>query len=408
MPHLPLAVRPRPGGHLPPLARMRRYVTWSFVALALFTTLVLVVTLVAEGTSWWLVAASGAAGALVTAHSFFWERRPPVPLAVAGLVVSYVVWLAVPLGGHNALLLFPFGLTVGYLATTPPSASWRWVVAAVVAALVPVVVVEVDAAAPLVGLSTVVVIGLLSLYGICRLNRYGFDLYLEIDAARETQSELAVMRERYRFSVDLHDIQGQALHVGRLQLQLADKTLDRDPAAARRHLREAEQLIVQTIAETRRLAYGERTLTLAGELANSAELIRAAGIELEVTGVPPVGHPADDLFGHVVREATTNVLRHAQAEWVTIVLGPESVEVVNDGASEPLRGLSGLARLGERFAAVGGTVTTRLENGRFRVEARATATGAGGAPRTTATRAGAAPAASTAASTGASTGTGPA
>src|SRR5207253_4543615 len=63
-------------------------------------------------------------------------------------------------------------------------------------------------AAPLVGLSTVVVIGLLSLYGICRLNRYGFDLYLEIDAARETQSELAVMRERYRFSVDLHDIQG--------------------------------------------------------------------------------------------------------------------------------------------------------------------------------------------------------
>jgi two-component system sensor histidine kinase DesK len=217
------------------------------------------------------------------------------------------------------------------------------------------------------------------------------------------------MRERYRFSVDLHDIQGQALHVGRLQLQLADKTLDRDPAAARRHLREAEQLIVQTIAETRRLAYGERTLTLAGELANSAELIRAAGIELEVTGAPPVGHPADDLFGHVVREATTNLLRHAQAERVTIVLGLEFVQVVNDGAAEPMRGLSGLGRLGERFAAVGGTVTTRHENGRFLVEARAAATGAGGAPRTTATRAGAAPAAapaaSGAASGGASTGT---
>jgi len=153
------------------------------------------------------------------------------------------------------------------------------------------------------------------------------------------------------------------------------------------------------------LAYGERTLTLAGELANSAELIRAAGIELAVTGVAPVGHPADDLFGHVVREATTNVLRHAQAERVTIVLDPESVEVVNDGASEPLRGLSGLARLGERFAAVGGTVTTRHDNGRFRVEARAAATGAGGASRPTATRAGAAPAAAPASSSGASTGT---
>ena len=38
-----------------------------------------------------------------------------------------------------------------------------------------------------------VVIALLGIYGVCRLNRYGFDLYLEIDLARETQSELAVM-----------------------------------------------------------------------------------------------------------------------------------------------------------------------------------------------------------------------
>lgn len=350
---------------------MRRYVTWSFVALAVFTTLVLLATLVAERASPWLLAASAAAGVLVTVHSFFWEGSPPVLLTAGGLVVSYGVWLAVPLGGHTTLLLFFFGLTVGYLTTTPPFASWRWAVVAVVAALVPVVVTGADEPARLVGLSLAVTIGLLSLYAICRLNRYGFDLYLEIDSARETQSELAVMRERYRFSADLHDIQGQALHVSRLQLQLADKTLDRDPVAARQHLREAEQLIVQTIAETRRLAYGERTLTLAGELANSTELIRAAGIVLDVTGRAPVGHPADDLFGHTVREATTNLLRHAQAEHVTIDLADDAVVVVNDGASTPIRGLSGLARLADRFAEVGGTLTTSHHEGVFRTEARA-------------------------------------
>jgi len=249
-------------------------VTWSFVALAAFTTLVLVVTLLAEGAPAGVVVGATVAGGLITAHSFWWEHRAPLWLSATTLVVSYAMWATVPFDDQNALLLFPLGLTVGYVTTTR-SGSWRWVAVAVAVTLVPVVVVEVDEPVRLVATSVAVLLALLSLYAACRLNRYGFDLYLEIDAARETQSELAVMRERYRFSADLHDIQGQALHVSRLQLQLADKTLDRDPLAARGHLREAEQLIVQTIAETRRLAYGERTLTLAGELANSAELIRA-------------------------------------------------------------------------------------------------------------------------------------
>lgn len=353
---------------------MRRYVTWSLVGLAAFYTVVFGAMLIAEGASPVLVVVVGVVGALVTAQSFFWERRGPWWLTVTTLVTSYGLWLTVPFGEQNPVVLFFFGITLGYVTTTAPLAAPRWLVVGLVLVLAPVVFTSAGDPRATVAQLVAVSIAVLAMYGVCRLNRYAFDLYLEIDLARETQSELAVIRERYRFSVDLHDIQGQALHVSRLQLQLADKTLDRDPVAARRHLREAEQLIVQTIAETRRLAYGERTLTLAGELANSTELIRAAGIELEVTGVPPVGHPADDLFGHVVREATTNLLRHAQAERVTIVLGPESVRVVNDGAAEPMRGLSGLARLGERFGSVGGTVTTRQVDDEFRVEAHAAGT----------------------------------
>lgn len=174
----------------------------------------------------------------------------------------------------------------------------------------------------------------------------------------------------YRFAADLHDIQGQALHVSRLKLRLADKLLAEDPAVARTHLREAEQLIADAIAETRRLAYGQRTLTFAGELANSESLIRAAGILFEVTGAAPAGHRLDELFGLVVREATTNLLRHAQAEHVAITLRPDSVRIVNDGAEEATRTLSGLARLGERFAAAGGVLVTAQEGRTFTTWAR--------------------------------------
>lgn len=368
----------RDADRLPALTRMRRYVTWSFVALVAFSAVFFAVTLATEGAPAWVSAAMFATAVVVGAHSAFWERGGPWWLQALSLASSGALWWAAYLADQNAGLLLFFGVSIGLVTTTPPFTSWRWLVLALVVALMPVLVSSGERPGALPILIAVVVVTIGAFYLVYRLNRYAFDLYLEIDAARETTAELAVVRERYRFSVDLHDIQGQALHVSRLQLQLADKTLDRDPEAARRHLREAEQLIVQTIAETRRLAYGQRTLTLAGELANSTELIRAASIDLVVDGAPPVGHPADDLFGHAVREATTNLLRHAQAEHVTIRLRDDSVVVENDGAGEAPRLLSGLARLGERFAEIGGSVSTSHHEGVFRLEARAASAGAGG------------------------------
>src|SRR5262249_40065271 len=140
---------------------------------------------------------------------------------------------------------------------------------------------------------------------------------------------------------------------------------------ARTHVREAEQLIAETIAETRSVAYGERGVTLAGELANSESLIRAAGISLDVRGGAPVGPRLEELVPVVVREATTNLLRHAQAEHVLVELEPDSVRIVNDGATESTRELSGLARLGERFAALGGTLETSRADATFVTTARA-------------------------------------
>jgi two-component system sensor histidine kinase DesK len=70
-----------------------------------------------------------------------------------------------------------------------------------------------------------------------------------------------------------------------------------------------------------------------------------------------------------VREGVTNVIRHSGATRCTVRLGPDAAEVVDDGpgssatAGTPSGGHtgSGLVGLRERAAAVGGTVTTRVE-----------------------------------------------
>ncbi|GAA2023589.1 hypothetical protein GCM10009839_21500 [Catenulispora yoronensis] len=347
---------------VPALARMRRYTTWALVGIvAGYVFLV-----AGQSRSLWSLAAMLGVGAMVCWQCLYWEHGAPRVLAVATLAVSYAMYCVVvgnhasPIGG------VAFALSVGLVVSSPAFAQWSWTLLGVALAVLPAVLIRADG-----GYIALVVAMIAGSVAMFRVNRFGFGLYLEIDQARRTTAELAVVRERYRIAADLHDIQGQALHVSRLKLRLADQLLADDPGLARAQVREAEQLIADAIAETRRLAYGQRRLTFAGELANSESLIRAAGIELDVAGTVPVGHRLDELFGLVVREATTNLLRHAQAEQVVITIGADSVRIVNDGATEDARALSGLARLGERFAAAGGTLTTSRAGETFTTAARA-------------------------------------
>jgi two-component system sensor histidine kinase DesK len=308
----------------------------------------------------------------VTAYSMFWEKGAPLWLTLVALGTSLVSWVTTVVMHELPGTIFLLAVTFAVYAFTERSAFGqgrsRWVRPLIVGLLIsaaPVVLVSglpLDAFVP----PSFAAIGLafFATFGLFGLNRFGFNLYLEIDAARRVGAELAVVQERYRFASDLHDIQGQTLHVIRLKTQLADKLLDRDPAAAHEHLREAQQLITETLAGTRSLAFGDRHVALASELANAEALLTAADIEWRVDGTLPLG-PHDELFALVVREATTNILRHAQASRVSVTLEPGSVTVTNDGSPATSRSLSGLARLGERFEAAGGALRTASADGIF-------------------------------------------
>lgn len=87
---------------------------------------------------------------------------------------------------------------------------------------------------------------------------------------------------------------------------------------------------------------------------------------------------AQTALGWVAREAVTNVLRHSQATSYTITLhvtgGKVELEVVNDGVLDGVgtsdgRPGGGLTGLGERLAAVGGSVETRLDGSSFALTA---------------------------------------
>jgi two-component system sensor histidine kinase DesK len=106
--------------------------------------------------------------------------------------------------------------------------------------------------------------------------------------------------------------------------------------------------------------------------------LAAAGITCTVRSGDaelPVG--VQSALGWVVREATTNVLRHGDARRCTISLHTADDAVVlvveNDGVAEAAAGTpgSGLAGLRERLSAVDGTLEAGpARGGLFRLTAR--------------------------------------
>ncbi|MEU7572051.1 histidine kinase [Micromonospora sp. NPDC049240] len=197
-----------------------------------------------------------------------------------------------------------------------------------------------------------------------------YDLIRELEQTREREAELAVVRERVRFASDLHDIQGHTLHVVKLKIALAQRLLDRDTARVAKELRETYALVSDTIAQTKELAYAQRRLNLTAEIENAKNLFEAAGIRVRVTREAEVDTRVSELLGQVLRETTTNILRHAQAAQVQITLAGTGITIVNDGVTATgLPELRGLAALRQRVVDDGGEFSVEQRDGRFRTAA---------------------------------------
>jgi two-component system sensor histidine kinase DesK len=198
-----------------------------------------------------------------------------------------------------------------------------------------------------------------------------YEVAERIDDARQLAGELAVAEERLRFAAELHDIQGGHLQAITLKTQLARRLVTADPDRAVAELEAVEDLARQALKDTREVVGGYRKVTLADEIDSAARILRSAGIQAAVRAdVPPLIERTERLLGLLVREATTNMLRHSRASAAELAVtadhGTVAVTVANDGAGDPggERG-NGIAMLGERFAEAGGTVEYEHRKERF-------------------------------------------
>jgi len=222
--------------------------------------------------------------------------------------------------------------------------------------------------------------GTLFIAGVVSVSERSWQLVRRLERAQEAEAELAIAHERMRFAGDLHDIQGHSLHVIKLKTALAQRLVVTDPDTAQAELGEIRGLVDDTIRKTRELAYARHEIEFPAELENARRLCEAAGIDVEIRrdGAAVAVH---SLLSHLLREATTNLLRHARPTHVSIILSPGRIEVENDGVTDGLdTELRGLARLRERVELAGGELHTRRSPDRFVVWATLAVDGGGRRP----------------------------
>lgn len=252
---------------------------------------------------------------------------------------------------------------------------------------------------------------LLGGYGLaaaCGFSGWLMKIVWELERSRDLKARLAVAEERLRFGRDLHDVMGRNLSVIALKSELAVQLARRERPEAVDQMIEVQRIARESQREVRDVVRGYREADLRVELEGARGVLGAAGIDCAIASPfspsfgpagPALPDEVQSALGWVVRETTTNVLRHGDARRCAISVREEEDEVLltveNDGAGQPAGagtrecsglaselgsdrgaglgsgGGSGLAGLRERLAAVGGTLEAGpAGDGTFRVAAR--------------------------------------
>ncbi|MDN3017858.1 sensor histidine kinase [Paenibacillus sp. BSR1-1] len=216
------------------------------------------------------------------------------------------------------------------------------------------------------------IIMLISPFGIRSMNRR-MELEKELDKANKQIEELVKREERVRIARDLHDTLGHTLSLLTLKSQLVQRLTAVDPERARLEAKEMETTSRAALKQVRELVTDMRAATIAEELIQIQQILRAVGITYQYAGdhdfskIPPF---TQNIVGMCVREAATNVVKHSRATHcsVSINLSSEKMKVVihDDGMgvsgknNQYGNGLNGMV---ERLALIEGSLNLSNHNG---------------------------------------------
>ena len=221
---------------------------------------------------------------------------------------------------------------------------------------------------PWLYLGSAILVGLaVGFMNINFLIKYQRDAALKL--SHDEVRRLAALAERERIGRDLHDLLGHTLSLITLKSELAARLLERDVVAARREMADVECVARDALAQVRRAVTGIRAAGLAAELASAKLLLESNSVRLQYS-MADVELPPDieTTLAMTVREAVTNIQRHARALSASItlqVIEEKLILCIHDngrgGAIAPGNGLTGMR---ERLASVNAELRVESLRGR--------------------------------------------
>jgi len=191
----------------------------------------------------------------------------------------------------------------------------------------------------------------------------------QLKMAHDELQHLARVAERERIARDLHDVLGHTLSVIVLKSELAGRLFERDPARAQTEIAQVEQIARDALGEVRHAIGGYRAASLAEEFARAKDTLETAGVRTDYEVAPGAkpGAAQEALLALVVREAVTNVVRHASAAHCHLSLAEATngwrLCVADDGRGGVFQEGNGLRGMRERVEAVGGKLTRESKRG---------------------------------------------
>jgi signal transduction histidine kinase len=307
---------------------------------------------------WGLLAASSAA--------LLWRRaHPEIVLVVTGLCTAFYYGLGFP-GGPEPV---PFVVAL-YVAAVEGRRSVVVVATLCSAGVVTLVVVARGESPPSVSelVAVVAVLGAVVAAGEVGRARRAYQ--------REAEAR-AALGERLRIARELHDVLGHHLAVISIQANAALLRGETRPELAPQALEVIKQSSADATRELRN-ALGPLRFGEDARLARIGELLDGIGLRtrLRLEGKPRPLPPEIELAGYrIVQEAVTNVVRHAAAHEVDVLLGyrPDALEIriADDGTTPPNPPGGGIRGMRERAESLGGELAAEArESGGFAVTAR--------------------------------------
>ncbi|MFF3028813.1 sensor histidine kinase [Microbacterium sp. NPDC057944] len=271
--------------------------------------------------------------------------RPVAPRqwVTFGLLIVCAL-VSIPAEGGSALSFLPFIMSFASYGLTR---VWHWITFAASVTITALCVFLLPG-----GLDFLTVLAIIVLLGV--VNTVSTWLILRSNEAERLGLELATSEGREAVARDVHDLIGHSLTVVGLKAQLVRRLIDTDPERAKAELADIEALTAEAIAGVRATVSGARATTLTEQLASSRDALRSADVVLAVDGTPNSLSAAQALTAAwILREATTNTLRHADATRVDVQIAPGRLRIVDDGAGPGAREGNGVRGMRERAAAAG-------------------------------------------------------